>query len=460
MPFLNKEEKFVTVMYQEVGDLAGLEALNYIPDVNYPNGPHNLENDESQEAYEKKLGDPLDKDLKLKRNKKFPLYKTSLRSIENETIVIHIKISALNEFRETICMSLRSLKNEKDLIIENLIRQKIENMNKHKVVYREKQIRRHMKNTEGNEYDQRMHLAKLNECIDGRKCSPIKGYMNFKNLTIKVNKEFLKTFKAVKDKSKTEKTLASSTKRFIDISLEKKIFDESFYDHLHCDTEEAEVAEESKFIKIELEKEKENNINLNENPIFPLILRKTPLISSIKNMSKLKLSRTNKKNDLMPLLSDQGLMNSYGTSTTEPSTQRNVYGNDLSINDPYFTPKHRGVGSSLNHYSMLSDADTQTDRNNSKSIREKIFQSLSTLPQDENGDDNFKPHTKFTTTFKKLALTPLKNKKIPKEQDKEGRLFSKEVGANLKQWDKSLNTNKFMSGRFDIPLVCFSQKKN
>jgi hypothetical protein len=478
LPFISKEEKYVTVMYLQVGDLAGLESLNYLPGFDNPSSTDGAEfnqdfekniDNSSQNQKDKNISNsPPPKNLK---EMKFPAYKSSLRSMENETIVIHIKISALNEYREAICDSLKNIKNEKDMIIDNLIRQKIDNMNKHKVIYREKQIRRHMKNTEGNEYDQKMNLDKLNNYIEGRP-SPIKlnqgGLNNMKNCTFTINKEFINTLRSIKDESHSERSRRSTRRFILENDIEKRIFDDSFYQHLNEYKLEDryfnhENCDETQNICVENQSDNELQSNL-VLPNINLDNTKSSILGRNKRNAqppKIKFLKKETNNELKTQSTDLRRNNScLGVCSTEPSsTYQNHLVEDTSLLETYFAKsKIRDPCNSKTYFSIISDGDSQTDRNNSLSIREKILQSMSSLPNDDMTDENFKSNDKLTSTFKALALTPLKNKKIILEQDRETKLLSKKVVNNLKNWDKSLNTKKYMSGRFDMPLISLSQK--
>lgn len=478
LPIITKEEKFVTVMYLQKGDLAGLESLNYVSYVDFAvstnveeiNQEFEISKDNELIKNEKNIFNSPE--YKKFNTKNFPVYKSSLKSIENDTIVIHIKISALNEYREVIRESLKSIKTEKDTIIDNLIKKKIDSMNKHKVIYREKQIRRQMKNTDGSEYDQRMNIEKLNNFIEKRSTS-IKliqeGSYKKKNCRYSISKEFINTLRTNKVEPYSEKARRSTRRFILENDMEKKIFDDSFYQHLtkckpgnKSQTIDKENDEEDKYKSTENENEDHIHKNLFFPKISSSILKSSTLGRNVRNIAipKLNFFKNEAKNDVKIQTSEILRHNStLGVCITEPSSTCQNPLEEVSLFETYFAKeKLRDPSNSKAQYTLISDVDSQTDRNNSRSIRENILQSISTLPNDDIVNKSNKCNDKMTSTFKALALTPLKNTKIILEQDKETKLLSKKVINNLKNWDKSLYTKKYMSGRFDMPLLSLTEK--
>ena len=89
-----EKSKNVTIMKLEKGDIAGLEASDYIPETIIVNGV----------TVNQKKG----------KDSKDPVYKYSLISEDDNTIVMSIKIQSLNEFRENIVKCLLPLRKKKD----------------------------------------------------------------------------------------------------------------------------------------------------------------------------------------------------------------------------------------------------------------------------------------------------------------------------------------------------------
>jgi hypothetical protein len=101
------------LVYLDSGTVVGLEALDYNPwkKVNFLNAKHDV-----------------------------PLYTSSIKCEEENVITIEIKMSYFTEERKLFCNSLKFLKEQKEILRADLIRDKIKAQNNCKIIYREQQI--------------------------------------------------------------------------------------------------------------------------------------------------------------------------------------------------------------------------------------------------------------------------------------------------------------------------------
>lgn len=188
--------KQLMLMTLDRGDLAGLEALESY---------HYLGNYKSFE----------ERDIK---------YRFSLKSTDDNTVLISIKMSFLNETREGLIKGLNTLKIQKEKLLLEIFHKKIATKMKTKPVFREEILNKQLRDIQRGE--RKIEDENIKNCI--KNCR--KGIIpknNFKIQDLKLNQDYIKRKVELSkttyiDKEKENKKMT----RYPEII---NVFDEDFY---------------------------------------------------------------------------------------------------------------------------------------------------------------------------------------------------------------------------------------
>jgi hypothetical protein len=462
---ITNKPKNINIMKLERGDIAGLESLDIIS----PDGEVNLE--------------------------KKTFYKFSLIANDENTVLISIKVSYLNELLDGFFHAIHCLKTQKEKIIHELLEKKLNLLKKNKITYRKDLFDLHIKQIKEKEIQ--LNHSKVEDYIKGlpKVHIPKNAFKNFKVTEVSTDETFLERYLKKAENPDYHQTLSRKKNNFTTENIQ--MFNSSFYKTI----EDIKI---NNTLKEELRSSSKNLLNTNyskkitSETFKPIKLAVQNIVQQGQNKEGTMLSFANYFQNIKNTLS----ASSKQISNSKENTTAETYFTNIS----WITPKNnndcqetkdqntnniiniKSKSTSKNLITIATNYKLQESSKHKRSIdRGSFIDSVqNTDRSNNNGDKKISvksmnnenqnryririnhsinksqqpEHQKFSRNvlnFKGTgAIVDLKRRNLEKKTDVI--VLNKGLKNSLCTWKSTLDNMTYDSGTFEIPLVSLSNR--